>query len=157
MSKAEFEVGDRVKVRDDADRYGRVCYKVGIGEVGMVCSIREDDLYPVTVLVDNGETEKFKTSQLELQPRDLDSLRAGDVLIDEDGDEATVLAVLGDVFLRSEWNEPEEACVWYTVAEAKRAGFTLKFQTSDVTELSVADIEEKLDLPSGTLRVKKGD
>ena len=48
----------------------------------------------------------------------------GDVIQDKSGSKAKVLAVLGDVFLRSCWGEPsfDLAGYWHTFAEAEEDG-----------------------------------
>lgn len=95
--------------------------------------------------------------RLELAEKSLDNLQVGDILVHTDGDEAKVLAVLGNVFLRSEWNDFDKSFEWYTVAEAKMDSWTVKQDSPapETTELSVAELEEKLGIESGTLRVKK--
>lgn len=94
---------------------------------------------------------------LELATQSLDNLEVGDIIVDTDGDEAKVLAVLGDVFLKSGWNDFDETGQWLTVSEAKSAGLTVKQDTptEEITELSIAELEKRLDLTAGTLRVKK--
>lgn len=87
----------------------------------------------------------------------LDDLEVGDIIVDTDSNEAKVLAVLGDVFLKSSWNNYDETASWLTISEAKSAGLTVKQDTptDEITELSIAELEQKLDLTAGTLRVKK--
>lgn len=95
--------------------------------------------------------------RLELAEKSLDNLQVGDILVHTDGDEAKVLATLGDVFLRSGWNDFEITDSWFTAMEAKTYDWTIKQDSPApaTTELSVAELEEKLGIESGTLRVKK--
>lgn len=87
----------------------------------------------------------------------LENLDVGDIIVSADGDEGKVLAVLGNVFLKSPWNDFDAASSWYTTAEAESFDWTVKQDTPPeaITELSIAELEQKLDLTAGTLRVKK--
>jgi len=54
------------------------------------------------------------------------NLKAGDIIVDRHGEEAKVLEVLPNSFLRSLSNYFEEAGPWYTYKEAERAGYRIK-------------------------------
>ena len=56
----------------------------------------------------------------------LRDMKVGDILIDEDENEAKVLAILGEVFLISYWNDFNTSCNWYTFSEAERRYWELK-------------------------------
>ncbi|WP_064256347.1 hypothetical protein [Rhodococcus sp. HS-D2] len=96
---------------------------------------------------------------LELCEKTLDNLVVGDILIDDDGDECKVIDVLPNSVLLSDHRNHDQAFSFYSIAELEADGWTVKQDSpiEAVTELSVADIEEKLGLESGTLRVKKDD
>jgi hypothetical protein len=52
--------------------------------------------------------------------------KVGDIIVDTDGDEAKVLAVLGEVFLSSRWRDFEIAGYWLTFKEVERYGWKIK-------------------------------
>ena len=54
------------------------------------------------------------------------NLKAGDIIVDTDGEEAKVLEVLTNTFLRSCWCDFEEVGSWYAFAEAEKAGWKIK-------------------------------
>lgn len=72
-------------------------------------------------------------------------LKVGDTIVHPDGEEAEVLEVgaSGKTFLRSDWIDKTIARQWYTLAEAKKHGWTLK--GADETPLTVthAEVEAK--------------
>jgi len=54
------------------------------------------------------------------------NVKAGDIFVDEDGEESVVLEVLTNTFLRSRCGEFEEAQGWYTFTEAEKLGWMIK-------------------------------
>ncbi|KSZ59692.1 hypothetical protein Z045_05865 [Rhodococcus pyridinivorans KG-16] len=68
-----------------------------------------------------------------------------------------MIDVLPNSALLSDTKNHDEAFMFYSIAELKDQGWTVKQDSpaEEVTELSVADIEEKLGLQSGRLRGKK--
>ena len=154
MAERKFKVGDRVRIVSGADKH-----KIGL--IGTVSDVKVGRTYPYRVKHDGGHDdpvgELFREGNLEPAPRDLDHLHPGDILVDEFGIKCKVIDVLPNSVLLSEDNEEnfDEVDNWFTISWIKDAGYALKDQPTDVTELSVADIEAKLDLPSGSLRVKK--
>jgi len=54
------------------------------------------------------------------------NIKVGDIIVDRDGDEAKVLEVLPNKFLRSSWFVFEVAGGWYTYEEAKACGYKIK-------------------------------
>jgi len=88
----------------------------------------------------------------------LRAMKVGDIIIDEEGDEATVLAVLGRAFLKSFWGDHNSAGSWWTFKRAERLGWKLKGQEDsddDITELSMDEIADKFDVDVKKLKIKK--
>ncbi|KAB2587260.1 hypothetical protein BS297_00850 [Rhodococcus erythropolis] len=161
MKQAKFKVGQKVRCiipRDPQESRGGAGWTFGrVFTIARVSSNNwsESD----TVYYNDTEGNGVYSEHLELvrSVKTFDNLEVGDIIVDTDGDEAKVLAVLGDVFLKSGWNDFDETASWLTVSEAKSAGWTVKQDTptEEITELSIAELEKKLDLTAGTLRVKK--
>lgn len=72
-----------------------------------------------------------------------ETLQVGDVIVDKDGSESTALAVLGEVFLKSMWNAPKVAHVWFHINEAQKNGWILKVPVTEIEEVTMAQIIEK--------------
>jgi hypothetical protein len=56
----------------------------------------------------------------------LDQIQKGDVVVNEDGDERTVLARVEDIVCLSDFESTSVANDWYTIEELKNNGHTLK-------------------------------
>ena len=56
----------------------------------------------------------------------MQNLKAGDIIVDSYGEEAKVLEVLPNSFLRSLWDNFEAAGLWYTYKEAEKRGWRIK-------------------------------
>lgn len=87
----------------------------------------------------------------------LDHLQPGDLIDCSDGDTKKVIDVLPNSALLSNSYNHEETDDFWSIAEMEKRGWTVQQPepTQEVTELSVAELEEKLGLKSGSLRVKK--
>src|SRR3990167_4571899 len=81
-----------------------------------------------------------------------DNLQVGDVIEGEYGDNAKVLAVIGDVFLRSGWNSMNTAYYWVTKKEAQRNGWKLQ-QPIQVKEVSLEEVAEKFGVPVEKIKI----
>lgn len=92
----------------------------------------------------------------ELAPltRDLDHLQEGDVLVHVQGHEQMVLGICGKVIFISS-TDFEYHKGGFTAAELKAAGYTLKEATPATTELTVAEVAQKLGYKPGELRIKE--
>ena len=88
-----------------------------------------------------------------------DSMKAGDILVDDEGNTRKVLIYLNqgiELYALSDWNEDEtdtECIYWFTKAGIEDMGFKLKTDTT--VEKSVADLEKELKMQPGTLRIRK--
>lgn len=71
-----------------------------------------------------------------------DNLEAGDILV-LDGDESKVLAVIGDVFLRSTLSDFSRTGCWYTKSEAQKDGLALKAVPEEIEEVTMEDVCKK--------------
>ncbi|MDI9960697.1 MULTISPECIES: hypothetical protein [unclassified Rhodococcus (in: high G+C Gram-positive bacteria)] len=163
MTATRFQPGQKVRLKKGVWFIERAIARPNADQEWLVTSVAMSfdqlgNLAKQTVTVKrDGCAEEFDSSQLVLAEKGLDNLEVGDIIVDTDGDEAKVLAVLGDVFLRSGWSDFDGTADWLTVSEAKSAGWTVKQDTptEEITELSIAELEKKLDLIAGTLRVKQ--
>lgn len=119
--KLRYKVGDRVRI---------VKCKATIGRefVGDICTItRAEALSPTQIpyLVDENE---FAWEEDELEPyeKTLDNLECGDVVVDSDGDERTVLGVCGKVVFLSYSDDQEDYCYTRSVHQLREYGYKLK-------------------------------
>jgi hypothetical protein len=148
MSK--FKIGDQVRIIKNDSAWGE-----GGEHVGKTSEITADDgtnnyqysLKDIPLDWDDGE--------LELAVKNLDHLEHGDVLVNDD-----YRYVVVDVFPHSIFYRREEDVDGYdieTIEFMKQDGWKVEQRetTPETTELSVAELEKKLDIPTGTLRVKK--
>lgn len=86
--------------------------------------------------------------------RDLAHLQEGDVLMDKYNDERMVLGICGKVIFISSTGFDNYGSGW-TAAELKNNGYTLKDATPATTELTVAEVAQKLGYKPGELRIKE--
>lgn len=148
MTTARFKVGQKV-ILNSHD-----CLFAEPGETVAVTKVDGGMLYFRT---STGSYCEHSIESFEDGIKTLDNLEVGDIIVNTVGDEAKALAVLGDVFLRSRLSDFDNAHGWLTISEAQAKGWTVKQDTptEQITELSIAELEQKLDLTAGTLRVKK--
>jgi hypothetical protein len=154
---SEFKVGDRVKVRDNAADFGSLENKVKPGATGVVVRYRVGGRYPF-VVESGDQKEDFNSDQLCRATPDWNNLQVGDVLVETDGDEREIFAVVNDlVALHDGVSDGRRDFGWFHLKRLEERGWTIKQDSpaDDTTELSVAEIETKLGVPAGTLRVKK--
>lgn len=96
-----------------------------------------------SVVFNNGLCSAIQEEEITLRTElTWDTATVGDVIVDRDGDEANILAVMGNVFLRSWFGGYDGVCDWYTFTDAKERGWTLKQETKQ--EMTVAEIEKEL-------------
>lgn len=87
----------------------------------------------------------------------LEAMKVGDVIVDEDGEEAEVIAITNNhaAFLRSYWDNFDKATYWYKFAEAKEKGWKLKPQSEELTEITLEEIAQLKGVPVEQIRVKE--
>lgn len=161
MKQAKFKVGQKVRCiipRDPQESRGGAGWTFGrVFTIARVSSNNRSE--SDTVYYNDTDGNGVYSEHLELvrSVKAFDNLEVGDIIVDTDGDEAKVLAVLESVFLKSDWNDFDATSSWLTAAETESFGWTIKQDTptEEITELSIAELEQKLDLTAGTLRVKK--
>ena len=69
-------------------------------------------------------------------------VKAGDIIVHTDGDEAKVIDVLPNSFLRSGWGDFEEAGGWYTFAEAEKKGWRIIGSEETIKNISIEELEK---------------
>jgi len=86
--------------------------------------------------------------RLEYAPKGFSKLglSIGDIIVREDGDEANVLEVFENGFMKSYWYNFDDASAYYTFKEAIKEGWKIKGEEEEdeVKELTVKEISEKL-------------
>lgn len=117
--------GTRVRIESGGKSY----WGVYDGRIGVIIEESTSVLY---VLLDSGVVTYINVKHLEETEPSIDNLMPGDVLVDRAGDEARVLAVVGDVFLKSIWGDYEKSGSWYTKCEARKNLWKLKGRKDDV-------------------------
>lgn len=90
--------------------------------------------------------------------RTWETLKVGDVVIDEDNDECTVLAVCGKAFLVSDYRSPSVMGGWFLLDYVKSRGWRIKGVNSKekpVLELTLDEVAEKFGVDVKRLKIKK--
>ena len=94
--------------------------------------------------------------RIERIPKNLATLIEGDIVLDDDGDEHKVLALItSGIYLLSDYSNPEHAGDIYTAKELEDNGWSVKYAAPAEVKKSVADIEKELGMAPGTLHVVK--
>lgn len=161
----KYKVGDKIRVKTLEGGSIRVNPKLYmdylVGTVQTVSDVDSDGDIWVRNTNEVASAEGYREWCLDpawIEPieKTLYNLEPGDVLVDEDGDERTVIDVLPNSVLLSSYSNKNNAGTWMTPNDLERRGYKLKdAPTTGTTELSVAELEEKLGIEAGTLRVKK--
>lgn len=135
-TRRKIKEGNRVRVITCTEGY-----EDHEGEIGIVISSNSINEYPVCL--DNGGG--CIASEVELVMKTLDYLEVGDVLLDRDEDEQTVLAVCDKVVCLSMCNKPSVFDHWYTVNELKVEHLTITgVETEEAAELTVKEVAKRL-------------
>lgn len=110
------------------------------GKVGQIVIAYEDGTY----LIEVDGISTFLDLDLTPAPKTWDTLEVGDIIVDTDGTEEKVLAVMGDVFLRSCSDDFDETQSWYTKKEVQKNGYKIKGGEEEVSEMTVEQISKAL-------------
>lgn len=83
----------------------------------------------------------------------------GDIIVGRDGRKAKVLAVMGECFLKSEWNDYGTAAATsaFTVKEAIKDGWViegLEEEKPEEVELTIEEIAEKFGIKTEQVKIK---
>lgn len=89
----------------------------------------------------------------------LRAMKVGDIIVDEDEDEAEVLEVLSNTFLLSYWGDFDGAGSWYTFKEAEEDGWKLKDQVEidETIEVTLEEVAKFKGVDVSKIRIKKED
>lgn len=147
-----LKIGQGVRIKDEYYDYQ--------GEVGVIDYISKDKdedrgSHPCRVKLNIGDHRWVNKDDVELLPKSWDTLAKGDVVVDKDGGERTVLLVEGDVIGVSCTNKPTKYLDAYTKQELIDAGYTIKNAEEEVTELTIDQIAEKFGKPVDKIKIKK--
>lgn len=151
----KFRVGDRVRVIGNhlfsGNRWGEQAL---VGKEGTITDIiiGESYPYPYSVVTDSGIEESFIESDLELLEKTLDNLKHGDVLIDNEGGEHTVIDVLQHSCLVK--SSGEELPYWRTISYLKEIGVKVKQSGNALVTVTLEEIAELKGIDVRQLRVK---
>lgn len=157
----KFKIGDRVRFSDKkqeitgtivmtrADGHNYRDSKGRYFSPPIICDYRvarDVDGYPQ--LIDEQDLESVR--------KDWDNLQVGDILVDKEENEDRVIGVCGEAIFIGYVDGSRAANYYYTAAELRKGGWTIKGAgTDDTVELSIAELEQKLGYEAGSLRVKK--
>jgi hypothetical protein len=141
MSK--FKVGDRVRYTGG---FGLVT-----GQVYVVERLRFNDGLEL-----RGDTGWWYEWRFEPALPTLDNPQVGDVWLDDDGDERDVMAVVGKLVAISGYAAGREhLAFWNDIKYFKDHGFTVKGAEPELTELTLAEVAERVGVPVEKLRIKE--
>lgn len=107
------KIGDKVRIK-------------ATNEEGKVCRA-DNNCYSVS-FQDDIVAYTFREAQL----CDPAPVKVGDVLVHRDGDEAKVLEVFENTFMRSIWGDFDEPSSVYTFSQIKKQNWKIKGQDSDI-------------------------
>lgn len=137
-----------MKVREVPDKYNP-CNKLRSNAIGTIT-----EALPGTFEV-NGCIHAASTDcYLELLESTLETLQVGDTVLDEDGYERIVRAVIADAIAIS---HPfgDQGMSWFTVQDLKDFGFKVKDADPELKELTLADVAKLAGVPVEQLRIKE--
>lgn len=141
----QFMVGDRVKINEGNFK---------AGEIGVIV-IDDKSTCPFKVEFPGGVAYWYERSQVSAVEKTLATLINGDIILDSDGDEHKVLAVLADgIYLVSTYNDFDAAGDIMTAKELERDNYKVKDSTPEVVEMTVAEAAKKMGIDPSQLRIK---
>lgn len=143
MSK--FKPGDRVKVIGSG-----TLNCILIGEEHIIKTQNTDGSYVFEA--DDHSDCHIGDEHLVLVGQDV--YEVGQVLVDDDGDKRTVLAVVGDMVALSDWGDSELFGEWFSVTSVNKE-YTVASSDPEVTELTLDEVAEKFGIEPSKLRIKK--
>jgi hypothetical protein len=138
----EFKVGQKVKVVSLNGRNTQ--FYLSVGYVGKITEVHGS-----TVELDNDYcVEKIDIKLAEKDINDLSTLEVGDVVVDSDGSERTILAVCGRLVALSYTRGQDAISDWYTDKELAEH-FKLKEEKTETIEIegkkyTASEIKEAL-------------
>jgi len=135
----ELKVGDRVELINT--EFPHTIF-VSMGSIGTVIGVHRDKSYEVKF--NEGFSQTCGPSQLKITERTLDTLQEGDVVVDCDGDERTVLGMCGRVYLMSGYDGPDYFNDGYTAEQLKEHDYKIKGAEEEVEELTIEEISKRL-------------
>lgn len=126
--------------------------------IGTLCEVTGTDQHGVNYRTLEGKSHDCYEPDSSFRPvDDIELVQSGDLIDCGEGDTKKVIDVLPHSALLSELYNHDEVDNFWSFNEMRSKGWTVKGAEPDVTELSVAEIEERLGVTAGTLRVKKDD
>lgn len=140
----KFKVGDRVKfVGGCSDgEYAKITgFTIVEGQPG------------IKFTTDDGHECSELQSKAKLVVTALDHLSVGDVLVNEYGDEYTVIGVLGEIVFLAD--EDGHASDYFTAKELKDNDWTIKTDDSAITEMTLPEVAKLAGIPVEQLRIRK--
>jgi hypothetical protein len=122
-------------------------------EPGTICVIDIEGAVPYYHTLDGSHDCCTYERNFELMEKTMDNLEAGDVLVNKDFDyDLEVQGTIGKIVFAI--STDYHTILSYSLDELKDLGWKLKDSTEQV-ELTVAELEDKLKMASGSLRIKK--
>lgn len=122
------------------------------GRVGKIVAAYDDDYF---IEVNNIRLDfSYNSSQLKPAPKTFRTIEVGDIIVNKDGDEAKVLEVGENGFLRSLFGYFEEVGSYFLFQEAERKDWTIK-GAEEPKEVSMDEIAKAMNIPVEKLKIKK--
>lgn len=154
----KFKIGDKVELIEDYDTYKKgysfvistIIPSHGYYNKGDLCYDNEDDLYYGI------DFKGCYAKRLKLCVKTLDNLEVGDIVIDNEGLEHKVHALVGLLVFISEFDNFNIASTYFTIEELKEKEYTVKQNETveDITELTLEDVAKLANVSVDKLRIK---
>lgn len=127
---AKYKIGDKVRIV----KSNGMLSGIYVGRETEITGIidRKDVKYPYSL---GSIPINWCDEELELikpMEKTFENLEAGDVVVDTDGEEAKVIDVLPNSFLRSCWGTFDQTWGWHTKKQAQRYGWKIKGAEEEV-------------------------
>ena len=141
----KYKVGDKVKFIN-SDEF------LPLNSIHTITQVdEEDDVVPYYLDDDYWVDE----SDIALAETNWDTLEAGDIIINSYGDEALIIDILPNSFVKSLWGNFEITANIYSKKEAQANGWTIK-EAETVKEMTLADAEKLVEkLGGGKVKIIK--
>jgi len=142
----EYKIGERYEIAEVLDTRGN-------GTIGTILTVdRKDSWSNILLGVKKNNVYGYVLDWYKLKKLEEPMFKVGDIVVNTDGDESKVLAVIENCFLKSLLEDFDIMDRWYTFEEVKRYGWKLKPTT---TKLSMDQIADKFGINVDNLEIMK--
>ena len=143
----EYKIGERYEVVEIVDKSIPTSW-VKVGDIAIIygkrlCTVKDGN---------NPGAGCHNIAWYKLKKLEEIMFKVGDIIVNTDGDESKILAVIENCFLRSAWDVFDHAGSWYIFKQAEQYGWKLKPTT---TKLSMGQIADKFGINVDNLEIMK--